>query len=289
MTPVTALQRPLTEDLSGFVRLLRTLQIPHRVTESAGRQIVLVPNQAFADQVIALYQQYPQGNDELTAPQRQAPTRAGFFSQLKHTPLVVVVLLMTFAVAAITQLGGNLPTVSWFSFTDFHIEGDYLYLGYLEQTLGEGQWWRLITPMLLHFGWLHLAMNTLWYWELGRRIEQFQGLWALLLLTLLFSLVSNVAQYAYAGPSLFGGLSGVLYGLLGHCWLYQRLAPNPVYRLPSGVVAMMLIWLVVCMTGIFETLGIGAIANAAHVGGLVTGCITGIVGGWLARVRRARP
>ena len=46
---------------------------------------------------------------------------------------------------------------------------------------------------------------------------------------------------------------------------------------------MMLIWLVVCMTGIFETLGIGAIANAAHVGGLLIGCLTGLLGGMLAR------
>ncbi|MVY16176.1 rhomboid family intramembrane serine protease, partial [Escherichia coli] len=73
------------------------------------------------------------------------------------------------------------------------------------------------------------------------------------------------------------------YGLLGHCWIYQRLAPNPVYRLPPGVLVMMLIWLVVCMTGIFETLGLGAIANAAHVVGLLIGCLTGLLGGMLAR------
>ena len=44
--------------------------------------------------------------------------------------------------------------------------------------------------------------------------------------TLLFALVSNLAQYVFGGAAIFGGLSGVLYGLLGHCWLYQQLAPN---------------------------------------------------------------
>jgi GlpG protein len=140
--------------------------------------------------------------------------------------------------------------------------------------------------MLIHFGILHLAMNALWYWELGRRIEAHQGSWMLLGLTLLFALISNIAQYSFGGPSLFGGLSGVLYGLLGHCWLYQRLAPNANYRLPPGVLVMMLAWLLICMTGIFELLQFGAIANAAHVGGLLAGCATGLLGGALARQRR---
>ncbi|EPM83209.1 rhomboid family protein, partial [Pseudomonas syringae pv. actinidiae ICMP 18804] len=85
------------------------------------------------------------------------------------------------------------------------------------------------------------------------------------------------------GPSLFGGLSGVLYGLLGHCWIYQMLAPNPVYRLPRGVLIMMLVWLALCLSGLVSMLGFGEIANGAHVGGLIIGCITGLFGGAIAR------
>jgi GlpG protein len=180
-----------------------------------------------------------------------------------------------------------LATVSWLSFVDFRVQDDYIYFSYLNDTVASGQWWRLLTPMLIHFGILHLAMNTLWFWELGRRIEARQGPWMLLGLTLLFSLAANIAQYLHAGPSLFGGLSGVLYGLLGHCWIFQRLAPTPAYRLPPGVLVMMLAWLLVCMTGIFELLQFGAIANAAHVGGLLAGCLTGLLGGVLARQQRS--
>jgi GlpG protein len=137
--------------------------------------------------------------------------------------------------------------------------------------------------MLIHFGVLHLVMNALWFWELGRRIEMRQGSLQLLGLTLAFSAFSNYGQYFWSGPSLFGGLSGVLYALLGHCWIFQMLAPNPIYRLPRGVLVMMLVWLVLCMSGLISLLGFGEIANGAHVGGLIIGCATGLVGGALAR------
>jgi GlpG protein len=45
------------------------------------------------------------------------------------------------------------------------------------------------------------------------------------------------------------------------------------------VLAMMLIWLVLCMSGLVSMIGFGEIANAAHVGGLVIGCLTGLLGG----------
>jgi GlpG protein len=173
--------------------------------------------------------------------------------------------------------------LSWLTFNDFRVNGEYISFLPVETSLGAGQWWRVVTPMLIHFGVLHLVMNALWFWELGRRIEMRQGSWQLLGLTLAFSAFSNYVQYFWSGPSLFGGLSGVLYGLLGHCWIFQLLAPNPMYRLPRGVLGMMLIWLVVCLSGVVGALGFGEIANGAHVGGLIIGCATGLVGGALAR------
>ena len=289
MSAVAAMRLPEQIDLSGFVALLQRLQVPHRVAEEAGDQVLWVPDELLAEQVRALYARYPQG-DALGVPEPLAvSTEAapGFIQQLRSSRMTAVVLLLTFVVAAITLLGDNLAAVSWLSFVDYRVQGDYIYFSYLNDTLASGQWWRLLTPMLIHFGILHLAMNTLWYWELGRRIEVRQGPWMLLVLTLLFSLAANFAQYLHAGPSLFGGLSGVLYGLLGHCWIFQRLAPTPAYRLPPGVLVMMLAWLLICMTGIFELLQFGAIANAAHVGGLLAGCLTGLLGGALARRRNS--
>src|SRR5690606_17184957 len=285
MSPVAALRTPLDTDLSGFLAMLQRLDVPCRVSEESGVQVLWVPGEALAKQVRELYTQYPQGDPQLVIepPRQDAPS---LVQRLRATPLTAVMLLLTLAVFAITWAGENLQTIRWLSFTDYGITEEYIYFANLEFTLKSGEWWRLFTPMFVHFGWLHLAMNSLWYWELGRRIEARQGSMMLLGFTLLFSLVSNLAQYGFGGVGIFGGLSGVLYGLLGHCWLFQKLAPCAAYRLPPGVVVLMLVWLLVCLSGLVTVLGLGAIANAAHVGGLLVGCATGLLGGWLARQGR---
>lgn len=286
MNVVEAMRLPLAVDLGGFVRMLRRLQVPHRVVEEGQEQVLWVP-ESLADDVRQLYQRFPEGNDDLDIQgaglPANGPAQPSLADQARACKVTAAILLLCLVVAGVTGLGDNLSTIGWFTFLEFRVQGEYLYFTPLAQGLAEGQWWRLVSPMLLHFGVLHLAMNALWYWELGKRIELRQGPWMLLGLTLVFSLVSNLAQHYTSGPSLFGGLSGVLYGLLGHVWLYQWLAPNPLFSLPKGVLVMMLIWLLVCLTGVVGQLGFGQVANAAHVGGLLIGCLTGLLGGALAR------
>lgn len=287
MSPVAALRRPLGDDLAAFVTLLQRLGVPHRVSEESGEQVLWVPDETLAEQVRELYLRYPGGAPGGEAPPVPRPAARGqWLARLRSLPVTGLVLLASFAVALLTWFGERLQVVSWLTFNDFFIEGDFAYFLPVSESLAAGQWWRPFSPMLVHFGVLHLAMNSLWLWELGRRIEWRQGSFWLLTLVLLYSLVSNVAQFVFGGPAIFGGLSGVLYGLLGHCWLFQRLAPDPHYRLPPGVVGMMLVWLLVCLSGLIGALGLGEIANAAHVGGLLIGCATGVLGGLLARRRR---
>ncbi|MCK9798641.1 rhomboid family intramembrane serine protease [Pseudomonas sp. MAFF 302030] len=288
MSAVAVLRLPLAVDLSGFVKLLQRMQVPHRVSEEAGEQVLWVPGD-ISEQVRSLYAQFPAGDPEqqLDIPAQPPEARAGFVEQLRRSPMTALVLVLSLIVCAVTWLGENLETLRWLTFLDFHVVGEYIRFVPLEDSLAAGQWWRLVTPMLIHFGFLHIAMNGMWYWELGRRIELRQGSINLLGLTLLFSLVSNYAQYLFSGPTLFGGLSGVLYGLLGHCWIYQLLSPNPVYRLPRGVLVMMLVWLLICMSGLISMIGFGEIANAAHVGGLLVGCFTGLLGGLYSRRKLA--
>ena len=279
MSMYRALQCRLDEDLSSLTHFLRTRGVAHRITEERGQQVIWTRDEADAAIVRGLYAQgVPEASVEST-PSAARPPRLAWQRMARLIPVTLLVLLITAVVALITGLGSNLQTVILFTFTPVMPNG------YIAAAPDMNQWWRLIAPMFLHFGWLHLAFNALWYWELGRRIELRSGGWWLLGLTLLFALISNTAQWLFGGPALFGGLSGVLYGLLGYCWLYQTLAPNVHFDLPRGVVVMMLGWLVLCLSGLVTMLGFGAIANAAHVGGLVIGCLCGAIAGGLQRRR----
>jgi GlpG protein len=47
-------------------------------------------------------------------------------------------------------------------------------------------------------------------------------------------------------------------------------------------------WLIVCLVGLVEVLGFGAIANAAHLGGLLCGAVLGGLFGGLSRITGER-
>lgn len=281
MSMYRAMQCRLDEDLSPLTRFLRRQGVPHRITEERGAQVVWTHNEADAELVRSFHAEgVPAQADTAAAGIARPAARMNWALLLRHLPVTIVVLVITAVVALWTGVGRNIEAIALLSFTPVDSRG------YLAIAPDLQQWWRLVSPIFLHFGWMHLAFNALWYWELGRRIELRSGSLWLLGLTLLFALVSNGAQWAVSGPTaLFGGLSGVLYGLLGYCWLYQLLSPNVHFDLPRGVVIMMLAWLVLCLTGLVTVLGFGAIANAAHVAGLVIGCLCGVIAGGMQRWR----
>jgi GlpG protein len=146
----------------------------------------------------------------------------------------------------------------------------------------QGQYWRLVTPAFLHFGWLHIVFNSLWLWELGGKVERVMGHINMFLLFLVIAIVSNGSQFAFGGAGLFGGMSGVVYGLLGFSWVAPLF--QPAWRIqPSPALMLFMVgWLVACMVGLVEVLGFGAIANAAHLGGLICGAVLGALFGMMS-------
>ncbi len=217
MSKYRAMQCPLDEDLSALSRFLHEHGVVHRITEERGHQVVWTRSTEQADLVRELY---ARGIAQHSAPSARPVQQKVHWQQLlRRIPVTLLVLLVTAIAALFTGLGTNIGAVVWLTFNPVIVEGRALTLLPLDLQ----QWWRLLTPIFLHFGWLHLAFNALWFWELGRRIEMRSGGFWLLGLTLLFGLVSNLAQWWFGGAAIFGGLSGVLYGLLGYsgcisCW-----------------------------------------------------------------------
>lgn len=130
---------------------------------------------------------------------------------------------------------------------------------------------RLIGPAFFHFSWLHIVFNTMWWWQLGGNIEKTLGKGALINLLLISAIVSNLGQYLVSGAN-FGGLSGVVYALVGFVWWFGYLAPNRGLSLSKPIVGFLLFWLVL---GFVDLLPVN-VANTAHLLGLLSGCFLAV-------------
>ncbi|RKF13335.1 rhomboid family intramembrane serine protease GlpG [Alginatibacterium sediminis] len=131
--------------------------------------------------------------------------------------------------------------------------------------------WRVITPIFLHFSILHIVFNSLWWWQLGGEIERQLGWQKLLLVTVVAAVIPNLAQLIATGPN-FGGLSGVVYALLGYCWWTGWLRPEKGLTVSRSIVGFMLVWLVI---GFMDLAG-PPTANLAHLFGLIVGCLQAV-------------
>lgn len=189
--------------------------------------------------------------------------------------LTVALMAISIAVAVFSKLGGNPRSIMALFITKWEVSGHYLQWEKGLPEIFHGEIWRIFTPMFIHFGIMHIVFNMLWLRDLGSMIEARESSWKLLILVLLTAAGSNLAQYLITIPGLptlsggapnFGGMSGVVYGLFGYIWVRGKFDPASRLLLHKNTVIMMLIWLVVCFTGL-----LGPIANLAHLFGLLIG------------------
>ena len=193
-------------------------------------------------------------------------------------PLTFVLIVLSIVVFFLSGYGGNKQAMMLFFITSFSETGNLIEWTRGLPEIRHGEVWRLVTPIFLHFGPIHILFNMLWLRDLGSMIEGRQSPLHLALLVLGIGIGSNLAQYQFGHGPDFGGMSGVVYGLFGYIWLRGKRDPGSGLFLHPSTVTMMLVWLVVCFTGL-----IGAIANAAHVAGLILGAAWG----YLSSLRRS--
>ncbi len=206
---------------------------------------------------------------------------AGRPTHWRQAPVTALFALISILVFLFFYVGAPPHWISHLTFMPFDVVGGQVVFADMQ-----GQYWRLFTPAFLHFGWLHITFNCLWLWELGGRIERQLGSWHTLGLLLVTAAVANISQHWASGPALFGGMSGVVYGLLGFSWVAPLLQPRwPIQPAPA-IMAFMVGWLLLCLFGVMDILGAGAVANAAHIGGLVCGALLGVALGLLSRFRQ---
>ncbi|HEX9390660.1 MAG TPA: rhomboid family intramembrane serine protease [Usitatibacteraceae bacterium] len=182
----------------------------------------------------------------------------------RFSAVSIVLIAISCVVAANSNLGKSLPDLAMLFISDPR------HTGFTD--IMQGQLWRLITPIFVHFGVLHLLFNMIWVWDLGKLIEARKGVVFYIVFVLIAGVASNLAQYLFTDSPYFGGMSGVLYGLLGYIWIQGRTNPAFGFMLTQSTVIMMGGWFVLCWTGL-----LGPIANWAHTAGLIIGVVWGFL------------
>lgn len=280
MHPVMRL--PPDADTQALRKALWRYRIGHRITAEDDGQVLWVADPGQRDALLALVARWQQG-DPLELAEHASPAQPpALFPTLKRLPVTVAMVAISLVIFALIGVFGDLLIVA-LTIVPIGIVGGELSYGSLADTLASGQVWRLLAPAFLHFGWMHLIFNLMWVWYFGRQVEALQGGRTLLLLVVLAGVLANLAQYA-TGTVLFGGMSGVVYALLGHVWLMSRRVPGSGFFVPPMLVVFMLGWMVFTMTDMAGLVGFGNVANEAHLGGLLVGLVTG----WYYSARRLR-
>ncbi|MBW4936046.1 rhomboid family intramembrane serine protease [Marinobacter sp. F4206] len=273
-------QLDTTVDLAGFSRWLTGQGVAHRITEENDQQVLWLENPDHAEPVLAALDRFlaePELRDAVER-QQHSPVfvRGRWQPSARHAPVVLGLIIFAVIMVWVTAMGRNELAAALMVIDprDFDWSTMAGRMDALANTLASGQVWRLLTPDFLHFSWTHIIFNAVMLWFLGSQIEWFDGRGRLITLFLATSIFSNGLQYLVSGP-LFGGLSGVVYGILGYCWLSQRKVPR--FHFPPALVTFAVVWMVIGFTPFTELLGLGRMANEAHLGGFVSGVALALI------------
>ncbi len=135
-----------------------------------------------------------------------------------------------------------------------------------------GQWWRLVTSMFVHFGIVHIGLNMWCLWNLGRAAEQLMGRASYLLAYFVSGIFASIASVYWHPMAAGAGASGAIFGMAGVLVTYVKLKKTPSHLTINKKMLSSL------GTFIAYNLLFGAlpgISNAAHIGGLVMGFALG--------------
>lgn len=138
-----------------------------------------------------------------------------------------------------------------------------------------GEPWRLLTSMFLHFGVIHIGFNMWILWDAGRLVERMVGNVGFLLMYLYSGLMGSLASLIWDPVAVGAGASGAVFGvfgaLLGFVVLRSDSVPAELLRHFRRSVLTFLVF------NLIIGLSIPGIGLAAHLGGMAAGFVCGLV------------
>lgn len=146
---------------------------------------------------------------------------------------------------------------------------------YIPLILLHGEYYRVFTAMFLHFGAIHLVNNMLVLLALGDKLEGELGHVRYLLLYIVSgisaNLVSMAVQYSMGRMAVTAGASGAIFGVVGSLAYVVAINHGQIDGLTNRQLGF-----IVLLT-LYHGFTDRGVDNAAHIGGLVSGFILGIL------------
>ena len=281
---IRAVNVDLSLNLAQFSQRLTAAGIVHRVVEESGRQTIWVyseRDEQAVKQQLAYWLKSALRQTEVGASPvdglgasvaRPYPwlqiIRLAYFA-FRRCPLTWMLMTACIGVALLSSMGSNTGSVRYLFYP---LLPSVSLFGLLAEIDNLSLALRTLTPMLLHFGELHLVFNLLWLWYFGRQLENIISWWEFASLVTVTAFVGNTAQYWQLGYNNFGGMSGVIYGLVGFVWVLSKGLPNSGLFISTKMFLAFVMGLV-----LMETFASSSIATAAHLGGLLSGLMLGVI------------
>lgn len=141
--------------------------------------------------------------------------------------------------------------------------------------IDSGEIWRLVTPIFIHIGLLHLFFNSYALWMVGPQVEKLYGSARFVLLYVFTGIAGVTGSYFYHPDVVSAGASGAIFGLFGVLAVfglqYRKTIP-PFFKkaVGAGVLPVIVINLIIGFS-------VPAIDNSAHISGLLAGALLALL------------
>lgn len=276
-------------DLGAYRKLLWQQRISHIVKPYGEMNLVAVAKPEDVDKARHLFSQWQRGE---IVPDESASSSFGgyvsgsdlltrFIQAFAQIPLTLGIVVACIVIAVLTLSLGYTGLFRALLYPDFSYGTSYINLDRVMAGFNLTQLAKMIGPIFLHGGYVHLAFNMLWFWEFGKRIERIQATWAFALVIVFIALISNTYQYLMGGGNNFVGISGVVYGLLAYIGMWQVIDPEKGLNVQPSLIVIMIVILIV-----LTWMDLAILANDAHMAGLVSGGLAGAILAAFSRFQR---
>ncbi len=136
------------------------------------------------------------------------------------------------------------------------------------------EYWRLITAMFLHGGWLHWLANSWALFQLGSLYEVMFGSVRFLVFYFATGLCASIASSLFSHQASVGA-SGAILGILGAFIFSIRNSPQWRHEpWTKGLMSQLVFW---ALVNIALGFSVKVIDNVAHIAGLTSGLLLGLI------------